>query len=570
MGSRKASRGVSRTLAAAIVILVIVLAIGVYLMRGGGGAAPTETTTPAISPTTTPPATETSPTTTPTTTSPTTTTTPAGTTTETAAPRTVVIGTTDKITDLDPANAYDFFTWEVLSNVMAGLVTYDPETGQIVGDLATSWEVQENGKVWIFHLRKDAKFADGTPCTAHDVVRSIERVMRIQGDPSWLVTDFVEKVEALDDYTVKFTLKRPTGYFLAVVATPPYFPVHPNYPEDEIASDATWGGCGPYKIVEWVRDERLVLEPNPYYYGPKPKNYRVVILFYKNAQALRSALEAGDIDVAWRTLNPEDIQALKEKGYKVVEIPGLFIRYIVVKVDAPPTDNKLVRQALAAAIDRNEIAQVVFKGTVEPLYSMVPSKMWSHVPVFKEKYGDGNIELARQLLQQAGYSEDNPLVVELWYTPTHYGDTEAQLAAIIAEQWERTGMIKVVIKSSEWAQYVDQLSSGQFMLSLLGWYPDYLDPDNYLTPFLKSTANSWTGTGYANPQVDQLLEQASVLTDQAQRAELYKQVQEILAEDVPFIPLIQGKLYVVLGPNVKSITVSPLMFLIYSSIEVQG
>ena len=131
-------------------------------------------------------------------------------------------------------------------------------------------------------------------------------------------------------------------------------------------------------------------------------------------------------------------------------------------------------------------------------------------------------------------------------------------------------MIKVIIKSSEWAQYVDQLSSGQFMLSLLGWYPDYLDPDNYLTPFLKSTANSWTGTGYANPQVDQLLEQASVLTDQAQRAELYKQVQEILAEDVPFIPLIQGKLYVVLGPDVKSITVSPLMFLIYSSIEVQG
>ena len=555
-------RGLSRNVIVGVVILVIVVAVAAALMGGREEQqpvtveteqtpTPTETTTPAGA-------------------AETTTTTPAA--TETAAPqqRVVIIGTTDKITDLDPANAYDFFTWEVLSNVMAGLVKYDPDTGEIVGDLATRWEVQEGGKVWIFYLRQDAKFADGKACTAQDVVRSIERVMRIQGDPSWLVTDFVEKVEALDDYTVKFTLKKPVGFFLAVVATPPYFPVHPDYPDDEIASDATYGGCGPYKIVEWVRDERLVLEPNPYYYGEKPKNDRVVILFYKSAQALRSALEAGDIDVAWRTLNPEDIDALRQKGYQVVEIPGLFIRYIVVKVDAPPTDNVLVRRALAAAIDRNEIAQVVFKGTMEPLYSMVPSTMWSYVPVFQDAYGDGNIELARQLLQQAGYSEDNPLEVELWYTPTHYGDTEAQLAALIAEQWERTGMIKVTVKSSEWAQYVDQLSSGQFMLSLLGWYPDYLDPDNFLTPFLKSTANTWTGTGYANPRVDQLLDQAAVSTDKAEREQLYVQVQQILAEDVPYIPLVQGKLYVVLGPDVKSITVSPLQFLIYASIEVTG
>ena len=548
---RSARRGVSKGLAAAAIIVVIVIVAAAALMMGGGGgqAATTTTTSPGA-------------------------TGPAATTTTTQAPqakpRTVVIGVTDKVTDLDPAKAYDFFTWEVLSNVMAGLVKYDPKTGDIVGDLATSWETQEDGKVWIFHLRKDAKFADGTPCTAKDVVRSINRVMKINSDPAWLVTDFVEKVEALDDYTVKFTLKKPVGYFLAVAATVPYYPVHPNYPEDKVASDATWGGCGPYKIVEFVRDERLVLEPNPYYYGEKPKNDKVVILFYKNAQALKSALEAGDIDIAWRTLNPEDINDLKNKGYNVIEVPGLFIRYIVVKTDAPPTDNKLVRQALAAAIDRKEIAQVVYQGTVEPLYSLVPSTMWSYKPVFKEKYGDGNIELAKQLLQQAGYSEDNPLHVELWYTPTHYGDTEADLAALIAQQWERTGMIKVDVKSSEWGQFVDQLSSGQFMLSLLGWYPDYLDPDNYLTPFLKSTANSWTGTGYKNPKVDQLLEQASTLTDKNERARLYEQVQEILAEDVPFIPLVQGKLYVVTGDKVQSLTVSPLMFLIYASIEVSG
>lgn len=486
---------------------------------------------------------------------------------EAPAEKVVVVGTTDKITELDPANAYDFFTWEVLSNVMAGLVTYDPDTGQIVGDLAKSWESKENGTVWIFYLREDAYFADGKKCTAEDVVRSIKRVMTIQGDPSWLVTEFVEDVEALDEYTVKFTLKQPTGYFLAVAATVPYYPVHPNYPDNEIVADATWGGCGAYKIEEWKRDQQLVLVPNEYYHGPKPKNDKVIIRFFSDANAMRLALEKGEIDVAWRTLTPQDIESLKNNGYKVIEVPGLFIRYVVVKTDAGPTSDKLVRQALAAAVDRNEIAVRVFKGTVEPLYSMVPSGMWSHVPVFKEKYGDGNIELARQLLQQAGYSEENKLQVELWYTPTHYGDTEDELAAVLKEQWESTGMITVTIKSSEWAQYVDQLSNGQFMLSLLGWYPDYLDPDNYLTPFLKSTANGWTGTGYANPTVDDLLTRAQVATDQAERAQYYEQVQEILAEDVPFIPLVQGKLYIVTQPDFKGLKVSPLMFLIYASLE---
>jgi peptide/nickel transport system substrate-binding protein len=126
------------------------------------------------------------------------------------------------------------------------------------------------------------------------------------------------------------------------------------------------------------------------------------------------------------------------------------------------------------------------------------------------------------------------------------------------------------VKSSEWAQYVDQLRQGQFMVRLLGWYPDYLDPDDYLTPFLKSPSNSWTRTGYNNSQVNQLLTQAAQITDQAQREQIYKQVQEILAEDVPYIPLVQGKLYVVLGPNVESLKVSPLMFLLYDSITLKS
>jgi peptide/nickel transport system substrate-binding protein len=232
-----------------------------------------------------------------------------------------------------------------------------------------------------------------------------------------------------------------------------------------------------------------------------------------------------------------------------------------------PTKNKLVRQAIAAAIDRHDIAQRVYMGTVEPLYSLVPMGMWSHIDVFKEKYGDGNIELAKQLLQQAGYSEDNKLKLELWWTPTHYGDTEKDLAQVLKEQLEKTGMIEVELKSAEWSTYVDYSRKGAMMASLFGWYPDYLDPDDYTTPFLKSTANSWLGYPYSDPEMDKLLEKASVALTQEEREQLYKQIQQKLAEDAPIIPLVQGKLYVVAKKDIDGIILDPTMQFRYWLLE---
>ncbi len=477
----------------------------------------------------------------------------------------IVIGVTDKVSDLDPSNAYDFFTWEVLQNTMEGLMRYKPGTTELTYGIAESYEVKENGKVYIFHLRKNLKFADGTPCTAHDVVRSIKRVMEINGDPAWLVTEFVEDVEALNDYTVKFTLKKPVSYFLALVATPPYFPVHPAYKPDEIDSDQTAGGVGPYRIVKWVRDQELVLEANPYYHGEKPKIETIIIRFYKDATTLRLALERGEIDIAWRTLNPADIESLKKNpNFQVIEVPGAAIRYIIINVKMPGTDNKLVRQALAAAVDRADISQRVYLGTWTPLYSLIPEGMWSYKPVFKEKYGErANLELAKSLLKEAGYSEDNPLEIELWYTPTHYGDTEKDLAAVLKEQFEATGMIKVTVKSAEWSQYLDFARKGAMQLSLFGWYPDYIDPDDYTTPFLHSKANKWTGSGYANPKVDELLDEAATKLTLEERTQYYEQVQEILADEVPIIPLVQGKLFVVAKKNVGGIVLDPTMLFRY-------
>lgn len=212
--------------------------------------------------------------------------------------------------------------------------------------------------------------------------------------------------------------------------------------------------------------------------------------------------------------------------------------YIIINTKMDPVSNVLVRRAIAAAINRTELAERVFFNTMTPLYSLAPAGVWSHINAFKEKYGTGpNITLARELLRQAGYSEENKLLIELWCPPTHYGDTEADLAALIKSQLEATGMIKVEIKSAEWATYVDNAGNARMMLSLFGWYPDYIDPDNFLTLFLMSTANKWTGSQYANPTVDDPLRNAMIEVDKSMRIAIYEQVQRILADDVLLIPL---------------------------------
>ncbi len=534
-----------------MLILVLLVAAVVLFSGCAGEQKPTPTPTPAATATPTPAATATA--------------------TPTPKPAKVyVIGVTDKVTDMDTANAYDFFTWEVMNNVMGGLYRYKPGTTELEPYLAKSYEVQDNGKVYIFHLRKDLKFADGTPCKAQDVVRSIKRVMKIAGDPSWLVTDFVEDVTAVDDYTVKFTLKTPIAYFLSLVATPPYFPVHPAYKANEIDSDQTAGGVGPYKITKWVRDQEMILEANPYFFGDPPKTKKIIIRFYQDATTLRLAIEKGEIDIAWRTLTPVDIESLKKNpNLQVIEVPGAFIRYLVLNGNESagfPTKDVNVRRGIAAAIDRNDLNQRVFLGTMEPLYSLVPIGMWSYKPVFKD-YGDGNIDLAKQYLAKAGYNENNKLKVELWWTPTHYGDTEKDVAQVLKEQLEATGVIQVDLKSAEWSTYVDYARKSAMMASLFGWYPDYIDPDDYTTPFLKSGSNRWLGYPYSDPKMDELLEKAAIAPSEEERAKYYEQIQDKLKDDAPIIPLLQGKLFVVAKKDVKGIVLDPTMLFRYYLLE---
>jgi len=483
-------------------------------------------------------------------------------------PRPIILGTTDKITVLDPAKGYDFYTWEILQiNIGETLLKYKPGTTELEMGIAKSYEISPDGLHYTFKLREGMKFTDGQPLDAAAVKWSIDRVMRLNLEPAWLVTGYVESVDVVDTYTVRFNLLNPVGFFPQLVATTPYLPVSSkSFPADK-AAEPTVGHYGPYKIKKWTRDVELVLEANPDYYGapeiPKAKDF--VVKFFKDAATMRMAVETGEIDIAWKTLRPMDVVDLKAIGkLSIVEVPGPYIRYINLRCDRSPFDDVRLRRAVAAAIDRGRICAEAYKGTVAPLYSMVPMGMWSHIDTYKEEYGERNLEVARKLLTEAGYSEAKPFEFELWYTPTHYGDPEADVAAIMKESLEETGMIKVTLKSAEWATYVAEYMPGGVMpIFLLGWYPDYIDPDNYISSFLHSKASPHFGIFYSNPTMDEILEEAMVETDIGKRTELYEKAQRLMAEEAPQIPFFQGVLNAATSPEIKGLVLDPMMLLRY-------
>ncbi len=498
-------------------------------------------------------------------------------TTFAAGNATIVYGTTEKVTDMDPAEAYDFHTWEIFYNIYQGLLKYPAGETDLVPGLAESYTISEDGSEYTFKLREGLKFTDGTPFNAEVVKWSIDRVIRLGADPSWLVSDFVEKVEVIDEYSVKFILKNPVAYFPALVATVPYYPVNPNvYPEDKTVRDPSeleggkLVGLGPYKVVSFKRDEEVMLEANSGFYGEQPKNARVVIRYFADATTMRLALEKGEIDLAFKSFNPSDIADLEQSDdITTIKAQGPYIRYICLITDKGIFSDKMVRQAMAAAVNRPEILKKVFLGQNEALYSMVPMGMWSHIDAFKEAYGDGNIEKAKELLASKGYNEENPFEFDLWYTPSHYGDTEVDLAAVLKEQFEATGVMKVGVKSAEWATYKDNWDNRAMPMFLLGWYPDYIDPDNYLAPFAGTQGSKGMGIFFSDPEWDAKLAKAQTVTDREKRIELYKEIQRMWTEDVPTIPIFQGSLYLFTQKNVSGVMVSPTLQFNYGPIELK-
>jgi peptide/nickel transport system substrate-binding protein len=433
------------------------------------------------------------------------------------------------------------------------LTAYPAGETNLVPGLADSWEMVDSGKGYIFTLKKGEKFSDGTPFDANAVKWSIDRVIRINGDPAWLVTDFVKSVEVLDKYRVKFNLKNPVAYFPDLVATVPYYPVNPNiYPADKIVQDpsALKGGklvgLGAYRVVFFKRDQQIALEPNPYYTGEKPKNDMIIIRYFADATTMRLALEKGELDFAFKSFNPSDINDLQKMSkIKTIKGQGPYIRYVCFQNNTAPFTNKIVRQGVAAAINRPDIIKKVFLGQNFPLYSMVPKGMWTHTDNFKEVFGDGNIEKSKKLLAQAGFNEKT----------------------VLQAQFEATGVMDVTVKSAEWATYKDNWHNQLMPVYLLGWYPDYIDPDNYTAAFAGTAGSRGNGIYFSDPEWDAMFVEEQKTTVKSEREAIFKKIQQMWTDEVPTAPIFQGSLFMFSQSDINGIKISPTLQFMYAPIE---
>jgi len=205
--------------------------------------------------------------------------------------------------------------------------------------------------------------------------------------------------------------------------------------------------------------------------------------------------------------------------------------------ESQPMWSKELRQAIAAAIDREAIVDRVFEGRNTPAYDMVPSSYPYATSSFLDKYGTRDLDLSKQLLTDLGYTTDQPFEFDIWYPPEHYGTTTADVMQILKEQLEETGLIKVKLKSQNWAEYVDSFVAGELPFFILGWFPDFVDPDTWLSPFASCIQSPGQGVNYCNEEMDALLTKAASSSDSAVREATYKEIATLFAEEVPVIPL---------------------------------
>ena len=350
---------------------------------------------------------------------------------------------------------------------------------------------------------------------------------------------------------------------------------------DTIVKDNAF--AGPYKLTSFKLNEALAYAKNDSYKGLTPaKNDAVQVKYYADASNLKMAVQQGQIDVAYRSLTPTDISDLsKDKKVKVVTGPGGEERFLTFNFRIQPYGEKTsepnaakakaVRQAVANLIDRDELASKVYKNTYTPMYSFIPDGLTSHSDTLKSAYGDGNgkpsTDKAKKVLSDAGVK--TPVDLKLQYNPDHYGSSSADEYAAIKSQLESSGLFKVDLQSTEWTQFnkdrvVTEDSDGSYPVYQLGWFPDYSDPDNYLSPFFRD--GNFVNNGYSNKEINDLIVKQAGEKDESVRENLLKEIQEKETDDLSTIPLLQGAQTAVTGTSVKGVVLDASFRFRYASI----
>ncbi|ABO65860.1 ABC transporter substrate-binding protein [Geobacillus thermodenitrificans] len=468
-----------------------------------------------------------------------------------SAQDTLVYGRGGDSVSLDPATVTDGESLKVTKNIFDTLLDYNDNDTSVKPALATKWTVSEDGLTYTFELRQGVKFHDGTDFYAEAVVFNFERWANgneaffpyygsMFGGYKTVEGHVIKEVKAIDDYTVQFVLKRPQAPFLKNIAMPPFAIASPEAVKkygDKFGEHPV--GTGPFIFKEWKRNERIMLEKNKEYWEKGyPKLNQLIFVSIPDNSARLNALLKGEIDIM-EDLNPTDLKQVEgNKEFQIFKRPSMNVAYVGLTATRGPLKNKLVRQALNHAVDKKAIIDAFYAGQAEVAKNPMPPS----IPGYNDAIQDYpfDLEKAKQLLAEAGYP--NGFEIELWAMPVPrpYMPDGQKIAEAIQANFAKIG-VKAKIVSYEWATYLEKLAKGEADTFMLGWTGDNGDADNFLYALLdKDSIGSNNYTYFANDELHNILVEAQTVSDENKRNELYKQAQEIIKEEAPWIPLVHS------------------------------
>ena len=475
----------------------------------------------------------------------------------------------------------------VILNAFECIMTLDENDNAVEG-AAESVEVSDDGLVYTIKLRKDGKWSDGEPVVADNFKYSWVRALTKENAAEYAYQLYYIKnaekyyngeatadelgINVIDDYTLEVTLEAPTTYFPQLLAFPTYAPLREDIvsadPEGWATKPETYVTNGAFKLVQWDMKDQLVFEKNENYWNKDSiKLDKLTFKLVTDDTTAYSELQAGNFDVV-NSVPTNEIEPGQEAGLVHVS-PKLGTYYFGINVgkqDDMAEDvktalsNKLVRQAINLAIDRQEIIDNVGKAEQVAAYSFVPEGIYNPDGTEfadKEYYDpsdmDGNIEKAKELLKEAGYENGEGLpTIELMYNSE---GAHKDICQIVQENLAKIG-INIELANQEWAVFLNTRQQGGYEIARQGWIGDYSDPITFLDLFVTGGGNN--DSGYSNPEYDALIAAAKVETDPDKRKEQLREAEDILMDDMPILPIYYYTTVMGWNENVKGIQVSVL------------
>jgi peptide/nickel transport system substrate-binding protein len=480
----------------------------------------------------------------------------------------------DDIVSFDPAESYEFTNGEVDANCYRRLIRPNLEDAtKIDGDLAEKWEVSKDGLTFTFHMRRDALFESGKPVTAHDAAFSLQRVVKLNKTPGFIITQFgfnpdnVETlVRALDDTTLEMKLPaaQATSFVLycltanvgSVVDTATVMANQANGDLGNAWLKTRTAGAGPYKLTEWAASDHVIIDANPHA-AEKPLMKRVVLRHVTEPQAQLLALQKGDVDIA-RDLGSDHLKSIAgEKGFTISASPQGTSMYVAMNQSMPELQKTEVHQAIKWAIDYDAIAKNITPNTWSVCQTFLPSALPG---ALKDAPFKRNVAKAKALLAQAGLPQGFAVNMDyISHAPA------ADIAQAIQANLAETG-IKVTLLPGEQKQVITKTRARQHQLAMLVWGTDYFDPNSNAQAWCENPDDADTSKlkilAWRSHFVDKELNNEAMAAvqelDPAKRIALYRTMQMQFMERAPFAMLLQQNAVAVLGKGVSGFKVGPM------------